>query len=355
LSLCSLFISLAQMLPFSMSIYEGFQVGKSITIEGYVPTNAERFHMELQIGSHIRPHADVALHVSVRLGSGCVVCNSMRAQRWGREEKTGGGTGPFVRGQNFGVTLIATEEEIQIVSAGRPYITYKHRLPLEEVDTFHISGPVTVSSIRFSRTLGFSKQPLDPNISQTGQQPDREKNHTDNCYSTLGGVVAQWLANYTLNLVTMFSRTSNCVSACHVSALVQTAPCSALIPGGFTEGKTVLVRATVKYNPDRILVNLGQSTGPDIALHINPRFRKKEFVRNSLLCDAWGEEERAADSFPFYPGREFKMLIRCERGHFAVSVDDKPAFTFKQRVLRMATVDQVRVSGDLMLPNIEVQ
>nr|XP_032818701.1 galectin-8 isoform X2 [Petromyzon marinus] len=275
------------MLPFSMSIYEGFQVGKSITIEGYVPTNAERFHMELQIGSHIRPHADVALHVSVRLGSGCVVCNSMRAQRWGREEKTGGGTGPFVRGQSFGVTLIATEEEIQIVSAGRPYITYKHRLPLEEVDTFHISGPVTVSSIRFSRTL--------------------------------------------------------------------TAPCSALIPGGFTEGKTVLVRATVKYNPDRILVNLGQSTGPDIALHINPRFRKKEFVRNSLLCDAWGEEERAADSFPFYPGREFKMLIRCERGHFAVSVDDKPAFTFKQRVLRMATVDQVRVSGDLMLPNIEVQ
>lgn len=48
----------------------------------------------------------------------------------------------------------------------------------------------------------------------------------------------------------------------------------------------------------------------DVAFHFNPRFNesgKQAIVRNSLIGQKWGPEERHLDSFPFIPGNPFEV------------------------------------------------
>lgn len=55
-------------------------------------------------------------------------------------------------------------------------------------------------------------------------------------------------------------------------------------------------------------VNLNK--GNDIALHLNPRFNedgRKVIVRNSLIANQWGREERQCPSFPFVHGKPFEV------------------------------------------------
>lgn len=54
-------------------------------------------------------------------------------------------------------------------------------------------------------------------------------------------------------------------------------------------------------------MNLCDSNGSDIALHLNPRLKKSVFVRNSFLGQSWGPEETAGATFPFVAGRYFEV------------------------------------------------
>lgn len=53
----------------------------------------------------------------------------------------------------------------------------------------------------------------------------------------------------------------------------------------------------------------------DFAFHFNPRFDEdgiKVIVRNSMVNDVWGQEERIAPSFPFVQGKPFEVSIIFE-------------------------------------------
>lgn len=61
-------------------------------------------------------------------------------------------------------------------------------------------------------------------------------------------------------------------------------------------------------SPFRFTLNL--TKGNDIAMHINPRFDdhgKKIIVRNSLIGNKWGKEERGHNHFPFTQGQPFEV------------------------------------------------
>lgn len=48
----------------------------------------------------------------------------------------------------------------------------------------------------------------------------------------------------------------------------------------------------------------------DLAFHFNPRFNEngeQVIVRNSLIDQTWGPEERQLDFFPFTPGNPFEV------------------------------------------------
>lgn len=55
-------------------------------------------------------------------------------------------------------------------------------------------------------------------------------------------------------------------------------------------------------------MNLRDADSSDIALHLNPRLKKRVFVRNSFLHQSWGPEETAtATAFPFVAGHYFEV------------------------------------------------
>lgn len=63
----------------------------------------------------------------------------------------------------------------------------------------------------------------------------------------------------------------------------------------------------------RFSINLAKNK--DIAFHFNPRFDEngiKVMVRNTMINDVWGTEERTASSFPFIPGKPFEVSIIFE-------------------------------------------
>lgn len=48
----------------------------------------------------------------------------------------------------------------------------------------------------------------------------------------------------------------------------------------------------------------------DVAFHFNPRFNengRQVIVRNSLIGQKWGAEERDLDFFPFMAGKPFEV------------------------------------------------
>lgn len=62
--------------------------------------------------------------------------------------------------------------------------------------------------------------------------------------------------------------------------------------------------------PISFTVNLKR--GNDIAFHLNPRFnedRRQVIVRNSMIGNQWGKEEREIPSFPFVPGKPFEVSM----------------------------------------------
>lgn len=58
----------------------------------------------------------------------------------------------------------------------------------------------------------------------------------------------------------------------------------------------------------RFCINLRYISG--IAFHFNPRFNDNVVVRNSLIKDRWGREERSG-GLPFYRGQQFMVIKTC--------------------------------------------
>ena len=74
----------------------------------------------------------------------------------------------------------------------------------------------------------------------------------------------------------------------------------------------------------RFAINLqvGPNVNPrdDIAMHVNVRFDENSIVRNSLMYQNWGDEERQPNFMPLQRGVNFEILILCEQAEYKVRV-----------------------------------
>ncbi|XP_038153612.1 galectin-9-like [Cyprinodon tularosa] len=131
--------------PYKQHISDGLKPGRTITIQGIVPCNATRFHVNL---CHI---SGIALHYNPRFNEGTVVRNTKQYDKWffwqwGSEER--GGPMPFKRGLSFMLTVICKEDNYQTLVDGKKAHTYYYRFDnLESIKELEINGDVLLTSV----------------------------------------------------------------------------------------------------------------------------------------------------------------------------------------------------------------
>ncbi|XP_034158235.2 cytolytic toxin-alpha [Pangasianodon hypophthalmus] len=127
--------------PYLGSIPGGLRPGVALFFQGVVPSDCERFKINLQTGPK-----DIALHFNPRMNS--VVLNSCRNGTWENYIETPGG--PFVKGGAFDIIMAIKEEGYEVIVNGLEYCTFNHRMPVDKVTTLGIWGDVFMNNFGFT-------------------------------------------------------------------------------------------------------------------------------------------------------------------------------------------------------------
>lgn len=296
--------------PFAVSIPGGLQAGHMVAIHGTVPDHADRFQVDFQCGSSIHPRADVAFHFNPRFKrSGCIVCNTLQQERWGREEITY--QMPIKKGQPFEILVMVFIDKFQVAANGKHLLIYNHRINLDRVDTLGIYGTVKIDMIR-----------LVTNTTLKGSQP-------------------QSLTGFKEEQSIEFPATSEFEI-----------PYIGMLNKPMAPGRTIVIKGEVNKNANRFSIDLKPTGSNNIALHLNPRVKSRTFVRNSYINDSWGEEENKLEDFPFCSDMYFEIIILCEAHEYKVAVNGKHALEYKHRFKHLDQINVLSINGDVRLLDV---
>ncbi|KAL2099158.1 hypothetical protein ACEWY4_005638 [Coilia grayii] len=283
-----------QTIPFSGTIVGGLHPGDIVLIQGTVLSDADRFHLDLACGSSTKPRADVAFHFNPRfIPPPCIVCNSLVQECWGREEKLD--RMPFKQGSMFETVILVHEDVFKVAVNGKHVLEYRHRLPVETINTFSISGRISVRTIAFTANSAIFSEAGDLSIPYRGSMLK-----------------------------------------------------------GLSPGHHITITGHVSSYPHSFTINLRSRGSENIALHLNARIKSSLFVRNSLLSQGWGHEELELNRFPFAPGQYFEMIILCQPHQFKLAVNGDHLLDYLHRVQDLSSIDQLEVMGDLELQEVRL-
>nr|XP_020767480.1 galectin-8 isoform X2 [Odocoileus virginianus texanus] len=320
-------------IPYVGTISEQLEPGTLIVLRGHVPSDSDRFQVDLQCGSSVKPRADVAFHFNPRFKrANCIVCNTLRNEKWGWEEITY--DMPFKKEKSFEIVIMVLKEKFQVAVNGKHTLLYAHRISPERIDTLGIYGKVLIHSVGFS----FSSVQKSGGSQLPSNRGDISKIVPRTVYTKSKGSPA----NHTLTCAKILP--TNCLS--------KTLPFLARLNSSMGPGRTVVIKGEVNTNAKGFSVDLLSGKSKDIALHLNPRLNMKAFVRNSFLQEAWGEEERNITCFPFSPGMYFEMIIYCDVREFKVAVNGVHSLEYKHRFKDLSKIDTLEIDGDIHLVEV---
>ncbi|KAG9261560.1 verrucotoxin subunit beta-like [Astyanax mexicanus] len=127
------------------------------------------------------------------------------------------------------------------------------------------------------------------------------------------------------------------------------------LPNGLSDQTVITIRGQVKPKADKFSINLHKDN--HIAFKFNPRFNeggKQVIVRNSLIGNDWGSEERHLSYFPFKPGEPFEMKILCTHSEFRVKVDKKDLLSYRHRIREIDQIKKLTVQGDVLIRMLSI-
>ncbi|XP_054192539.1 galectin-8 isoform X1 [Homo sapiens] len=337
-------------IPYVGTIPDQLDPGTLIVICGHVPSDADRFQVDLQNGSSVKPRADVAFHFNPRFKrAGCIVCNTLINEKWGREEITY--DTPFKREKSFEIVIMVLKDKFQVAVNGKHTLLYGHRIGPEKIDTLGIYGKVNIHSIGFSFSSDLqSTQASSLELTEISRE-NVPKSGTPQLPSNRGGDISKIAPRtvYTKSKDSTVNHTLTCTKIPPMNYVSKSLPFAARLNTPMGPGRTVVVKGEVNANAKSFNVDLLAGKSKDIALHLNPRLNIKAFVRNSFLQESWGEEERNITSFPFSPGMYFEMIIYCDVREFKVAVNGVHSLEYKHRFKELSSIDTLEINGDIHL------
>ncbi|CAL8393597.1 unnamed protein product [Arctogadus glacialis] len=299
-------------IPFAGTILGGLLPGEMLLIQGRVPSNSERFQVDLQCGSSVKPRADVAFHFNPRFKKRAlgIVCNSLQKERWGKEEIHQ--QMPFSPGEVFEIIILVQKEVFKVAVNGNHLLEYTQRLDLDGVDTLGISGSVSIQAIAFFPAETAAAK---PSLVHRDSIPHAMLKSPDDLSLPFRGQMEK----------------------------------------GLSPGQTITIKGKTSPYPHSFSVNLRVSNGSDIAFHLNPRLKAGALLRNSFLSDCWGEEELELDSaFPFVADQYFEMIILCEDHQFKVAVNGVHQLVYRHRVQDLTRITDLEIQGDVQLLDVKL-
>ncbi|KAM5302271.1 galectin-8 isoform 3-T4 [Glossophaga mutica] len=317
-------------IPYVGTISEQLEPGTLIVIRGHVPGDSDRFQVDFQSGSSVKPRADVVFHFNPRFKrANCIVCNTLKNEKWGREEITY--DMPFTKEKSFEIVIMVLKDKFQVAVNGKHILLYAHRISPEKIDTLGIYGTVNIHSVGFS----FSSVSALPSFHSVGPSSMMFSDEMGDLRSSPAP---------TLELTEI--RPEN-VQNGGMSQF--TLPFVARLNSSMGPGRTVVIKGEVNAKAKSFNVDLLSGKSKDIALHLNPRLNIKAFVRNSFLQESWGEEERNITCFPFSTGMYFEMIIYCDVKEFKVAVNGVHCLEYKHRFKDLSSIDTLEIDGDIHL------
>ncbi|XP_027626634.1 galectin-8 isoform X2 [Tupaia chinensis] len=353
-------------IPYVGTIPERLEPGTLIVIRGHVPGDVDRFQVDFQCGSSVKPRADVAFHFNPRFKrTNCIVCNTLKNEKWGWEEITY--DTPFKKEKSFEIVVMVLRDKFQVAVNGKHTLLYAHRIGLERIDTLGIYGKVSVHSVGFRFSSESARHSFLPTFSEMDLQKIQastlelteirkenvEKPGTPPLPSNRGDVSkAVPRTVCTKSRGSPGHHTVTCTKVLPTSCLSETLPFVARLNSPMGPGRTVVVKGEVNTNAKGFNIDLVAGKSKDIALHLNPRLNIKAFVRNSFLQESWGEEERSITSFPFSPGMYFEMIVYCDVQEFKVAVNGMHSLEYKHRFKDLGSIDTLEVDGDIHLLDV---
>ncbi|XP_011891767.1 PREDICTED: galectin-8 [Cercocebus atys] len=359
-------------IPYFFFFPDQLDPGTLIVIRGHVPSDADRFQVDLQYGSSVKPRADVAFHFNPRFKrAGCIVCNTLINFFFGREEITY--DTPFKREKSFFFFIMVLKDKFQVVFNGKHTLLYGHRIGTEKIFFFGIYGKVNIHSIgfRFSSDL------------QSTQASGLELTEVPKSGTPFFFCIFAWtLEGSFIHSIpycrTFFFQPSNRGDISKIvprtvyfffkdSTVNHSLTCTKIPPMNYVSkslpfffflntpmgpGRTVVVKGEVFFFSKSFNFFFLAGKSKDIALHLNPRLNIKAFIRNSFLQESWGEEERNITSFPFSPGMYFEMIIYCDVREFKVAVNGVHSLEYKHRFKELSSIDTLEINGDIHLVEV---
>ncbi|CAJ0581801.1 unnamed protein product, partial [Mesorhabditis spiculigera] len=121
---------------------------------------------------------------------------------------------------------------------------------------------------------------------------------------------------------------------------------------GIAPGKRLVITGLPEKKAKRFHINLLKQNG-DIALHFNPRFDEKAVVRNSLIANEWGNEEREG-KLPFEKSVLFDLDIHNEEFAFTINVNGERFCSYAHRV-EPHGINGLQIGGDVEIQGIQIR
>uniref|UniRef100_F6V0F6 Galectin n=1 Tax=Xenopus tropicalis TaxID=8364 RepID=F6V0F6_XENTR len=279
-------------IPFQSAIPGRISDGKTVTIEGLVHSDCNRFTVNFLCFNN-----DTAFHFNPRFDEdNTIVCNTKLDNKWGSVERTQ--LMPFEKDDSFEIIIIIMEHVFQVSVNRKRILEYHHRVSYQGIQSVLVKGDITLLNVTFSEPPAQESPVLSP-------------------YS---------------------------VTPSHLK------PFQCAILGGISDGKTVTIEGLVHSGCKRFAVNF-LCFNNDIAFYFNPRLDDGNvIVCNTKLGDKWGKVVRIPN-MPFSEEEPFQIAITVLEHMFEVSVNGDNVLEYRHRVSYQA-IKSLYINGDVTLTNV---